>query len=83
MSPIAHPLTGEVLPDDLDALERAEVIVDNYLRTQAKHYKFRAALRAEIARQRGKAELPRPRWRSEVQQKVAECPRCGTAEWAA
>lgn len=74
---IAHPLTGEVLTDDLDALVRAEAIVSRYLRTQAKHYRFRADLLKRIAELRGPAELPRRRFRTDKQMKVAECPRCG------
>jgi hypothetical protein len=73
---IAHPLTGEVLPDDLDALQAMEANVDRYLRGQSKHYEFRRKLRERIAELHGQAELPPPRWRTPLQQKVAECPRC-------
>jgi len=74
---IAHPLTGEVLPDDLDSLVRAEAIVDRYLRRLSPHYAFRRELRERIAELRGPAELPGPRWQTDRQRRVAECPRCG------
>ncbi len=75
--PIVHPVTGEVLDDDLDVLVEAERLVDRYLRTQSRHYAFRGDLRLRIAELRGPAELPRPRYRTETQQKVSVCPRCG------
>lgn len=77
MPPVVHPLTGEVLPDDVGALLEAERLVDRYLRAQARHYAFRGDLRERIAELDGPAVLPRPRWRSNVQQRVSECPRCG------
>jgi hypothetical protein len=75
--PIVHPISGEVLADDLDTLVRAEAIVDRYLRGLASQYAFRRALRERIAELRGPAELPRPRYRTDKQQRVSECPRCG------
>lgn len=74
---ITHPLTGEVLPDDLKELEHAEGIVDSYLRGQRNHYAFRRALRERIAELRGPAQLPPPRYRTDTQMRVAECARCG------
>lgn len=79
MTAIAHLLTGEVLPDDLAVLQDLEASVDRYLRGQSKHYKFRGELRERIAELHGQADLPPPRWRSPLQQKVAECPRCGVS----
>jgi len=78
VEPVVHPLTGEALPDDVEALSALEDHVDRYLRTQSVHYEFRRRLRERVAELRGPAELPSPRYRSERQMKVAECPRCGT-----
>lgn len=75
--PIVHPLTGEVLGDDLDALVQAEQIVDRYLRGLSRHYGFRGALRERIAELRGPAKLPSRRYRTDKQQRVSQCPRCG------
>lgn len=80
MTEVVHPLTGEVLPDDLDTLAAAEATVDGYLRSLRPHYAFRGDLRARIAELRGIAVLPRPRWRTPKQHKVACCPRCGHGE---
>lgn len=74
---IAHPLTGEILADELEVLVEAEKTVDRYLRGLSKHYGFRRALRERIAELRGPAELPRPRYRTDKQSRVSECPRCG------
>lgn len=74
---IVHPLTGEVLPDELDVLVAQEVIVDGWLRGLRAHYSFRRLLRERIAELRGEAVLPRRAYRTDKQQRVAECPRCG------
>lgn len=66
-----------MLADDLESLVEAEAIVDRYLRRQSPHYAFRRALRERIAELRGPAELPRPRWQTDRQRRVSECPRCG------
>lgn len=76
-SPIVHPVTGEVLPDELEELVRAEAIVDEYLRAQWPHYSFRRRLRERIAELRDKAVLPHRSLRTDVQARVAACPRCG------
>lgn len=73
---ICHPITGEVLPDDLAALERTERQVDRYLRRQSQHYAFRRALRERIAELRGPAALPPRRSQTPHQQRVQDCPRC-------
>ena len=82
-APIIHPATGEVVEDTLDVLERAEAYVDETLRALGPMYEYRRQLRKRIAELRGPAELPRPRWRTDRQQRVAECPRCGHHEAAA
>lgn len=74
---IIHPISAEVLPDDLATLERTERQVDRYLRRQSQHYAFRRALRERIAELRGPAALPRPRYRTETQHSVGRCARCG------
>lgn len=77
---LTHPLTGEVMPDELDVLVEAERAVDRYLRAQARHYRFRDELRERIAELRGPAVLPRPRYRTDRQQRVSVCPRCGAGD---
>lgn len=77
MTPLAHPITGEVLDDDLEVLVDTEQRVDTFLRGLSPHYEFRRQLRERIAELRGPAELPKARWRTERQSRVAACPRCG------
>lgn len=77
MTQVVHPLTGELLPDDLEALREMEKRVDRYLRSLHTHYAFRDRLRERMAEVGGPAKLPRPRWRTDKQQRVADCPRCG------
>lgn len=74
---ISSPLTGEVLPDDLDSLVEAERLVDAFLRGLGPHYDYRRRLRERIADLRGPADLPKRRFRTDKQQRVAACPRCG------
>lgn len=74
---IVNPATGEVVPDTLDDLATAEAHVDATLRALIPMYEYRARLRERIAELRGPAELPRPRFRTDRQQRVADCPRCG------
>lgn len=74
-----HPFTGEVIdPDDLPTLEDAEAELSKYLSGFGVLYGIRRELRGAIAAKRKAASLPRPRFRTEIQQKVAECPRCAT-----
>jgi hypothetical protein len=73
-----HPFTGELIePDDLEALEQAEADLSKYLSGFGVYYGVRRDLRAAIAAKRKMAKLPPPRYRSDVQQRVSECPRCG------
>lgn len=74
---IANPLSGEIVPDDLDTLVEAERTVDRYLRSLRDHYEFRRQLRERIAELRGPAELPHRRHRTDSQERVGRCPRCG------
>lgn len=76
--PIVSPLSGEVLPDNLPTLVSEELRVDTYLRRQSEHYAHRARLRERIAELRGPAQLPRPRYRTDVQNRVSRCSRCGS-----
>lgn len=75
--PIVNPSTGQILPDALDPLVEAERLVDAYLRRQGAHYDYRRRLRERIAELRGPAELPKRRFRTDRQARVAACPRCG------
>ncbi len=74
---IVDPRSGELVADRLDDLAVAEREVDETLRALGPLYDFRRQLRERIAELRGPAELPRPRFRTDRQQRVAECPRCG------
>lgn len=75
--PIVHPLTGEVLPDDLATLRDLEEQVDRFLRRLGPHYGFRGDLRERIAELQGPALLPERRNRTDKQHAVSACPRCG------
>lgn len=74
---IVNPSTGQILPDALDPLVEAERLVDAYLRRQGAHYDYRRRLRERIAELRGPADLPKPRFQTDRQRRVASCPRCG------
>lgn len=74
---LANPLTGVVIPDNLPALEAEEAKIDTLCRGAGPLFEYRRALRVRIAELRGPAELPRPRFRSDKQSRVASCPRCG------
>jgi hypothetical protein len=69
--------TGEILDGDLATLVEAERRVDAVLRSLGPQYDDRRKLRERIAELRGPAELPRPRYRTDKQARVSECPRCG------
>jgi hypothetical protein len=72
------PFSGEVIdPDDLERLEQAEANLSRYLSGFGVLYGVRRDLRGAIAAKRKLAGLPRPRFRTEIQQRVSECPRCG------
>lgn len=75
--PVVHVGTGEVLPDDIEALAALEAKVDRYLRSLSVHYSFRRRLRERLAELRGEYPVPPPRYRTEKQQRVSECVRCG------
>jgi hypothetical protein len=74
---IVHPVTGEIVPDTLNALTAAERAVDVELRGLRPLYRFRDALQARVAELRGPAVLPVRARRTDVQRRVASCPRCG------
>lgn len=67
-----HPETGEVLAT-AEEWQAALSAVEEKL---APLYRVRRALREEYA-ERFEPVLPAPRYRSQVQEKVARCPRCG------
>lgn len=60
----------------LAELQAEEARLDTYLRSLAPLYKQRRELRKTIADLLGPVDLPSPRWRSDLQGKVADCPRC-------
>lgn len=73
--------TGTVLdPDDLAALEDAEVRLDIYLRNFGPLYGVRSDLRTRIAEVRKMAKLPPPRFRTDIQHRVSTCPRCSAKQ---
>lgn len=77
---LANPLTGLVIADNLSALEAEEAKIDTLLRGYSPLYEYRNNLRLRMAELRGPAELPRPRFRSDRQARVAACPRCGGSQ---
>jgi hypothetical protein len=75
--PCVHPRTGEVVGTTLTELIEAERVIDLELRGNAPLYRFRDDLRGRIAEARGPAVLPPRGRRTDVQRRVAACPRCG------
>lgn len=80
-----HPLTGQVIEWDNPAVLESllggleEWFDDHYwpVRREAQPmFELRSLAQARLAELRGPAHLPRPSRRSELQQKVACCPRC-------
>lgn len=67
-----HPETGEVLAT-AEEWQAALAAIEERL---APLYRVRRALREEYA-ERFEPVLPAPRYRSQVQERVARCPRCG------
>lgn len=72
MTDFIHPETGEVLATS-EQWQAALSAVEEKL---APLYRVRRALREEYA-ERFEPVLPAPRYRSQVQDRVARCPRCG------
>jgi hypothetical protein len=69
-----HPETGELL-DSREEFEQAIAEYDERLRPI---YRARNEIRREWAeRFENETPQPRPRYRTEKQEKVARCPRCG------
>lgn len=75
--PIVRPDTGEIVPDDLAVMVELEAATDAALRGLWPQYELRRRLRERIAELQGPPELPPPRYRTPVQERVAACPRCG------
>lgn len=71
--PFAHPLSGEIIPDELAALKGALEQTDLFL---SRVYPRLREIRERIA-ELEPIVLPPRRWQSEVQAKVHRCPRCG------
>lgn len=68
-----HPETGELLEDE-EALRAALSEVEERM---APLYRTRRVLREALCELAGPAVLPRRRQRTDTQQRVAQCPRCG------
>lgn len=73
MSEYAHPETGEVLSSE-EEWKAALVALEERL---APIYRVRRELRQAYAERFPPAEQPPRRYRTETQEKVARCPRCG------
>lgn len=73
---ILHPATGAVVEDDLDTLAALEAVVDKWLRSLSPHYELRRKLRERIAEITETPAMPKRRYRTDVQARVASCPRC-------
>lgn len=77
---IAHPETGVVIEDTLDALLDEHETIDRRLRSLSPLYHFRDQLLARIGELRGPVSLPRASRRTETQKRVSACPACGRRE---
>ena len=73
MEEYVHPETGEVLCSQ-EEWRAALVAVEERL---APIYRVRRSLREEYAERFPAPELPRRSERTETQERVARCPRCG------
>lgn len=73
MGEYVHPETGEILATEED-WRAALAAVEERL---APIYRIRRDLRSQYASRFEAAALPRRRNRTETQEKVARCPRCG------
>lgn len=76
MTDYIHPETGELLATD-EEWRAALTAVEERL---APIYRVRRSLREEYASRFEAAALPGRRGRTETQEKVARCPRCGSRE---
>lgn len=77
---IANVFTGELLdPDDLPALKNALEEIEDYLaekrRPLRRIYQARDQIQARVA-QLEPITLPKRRWQTDKQQRVARCPHC-------
>lgn len=70
---VLHPETGREVHTHEDFIEA----IDWVERRLAPLYKVRRHLREEMAERYPPPELPRRRERTDVQERVARCPRCG------
>jgi hypothetical protein len=68
-----HPETGEVLATDKEWREALAAIEERL----SPLYRLRRSLREEYAERFEGPELPPRRYRTDTQEKVARCPRCG------
>lgn len=68
-----HPETGEVL----DSREDFEAALDALEARLASVYRLIRPIRSEWGARFNAPELPAPRYRTQTQEKVSLCPRCG------
>ncbi|HSC05467.1 MAG TPA: hypothetical protein VLD59_01420 [Steroidobacteraceae bacterium] len=73
MSEFVHPETGEVLATEQEWRAALEVLEERLTPI----YRELRPLRAAYAERFPGPELPRRRYRTETQERVARCPRCG------
>ena len=73
MSEFVHPTTGEVL-----TLRELRGRLDDVEHDLAPLFRERNALRQMYAEGSEPAAIPRPRDRTDKQERVTRCPRCGT-----
>lgn len=75
MSDYIHPDTGELLATHEEWLAALTALEEKL----APIYRVRRDLREAYAERFPTPELPRRRYRTDIQEKVARCPRCGQA----
>lgn len=62
------------MPDEVTTLTAELARLDEEI---GRNYRARVPILQRLAELRGPAELPPARYRTETQQRVARCPRCG------
>lgn len=70
---IPHPETGEAL----ETVEEIKAALSALEERMAPLYRVRRLLREEYAELTETADMPAARYRTEKQERVARCPRCG------
>ena len=73
MPPFFHPETGEIIETHEEFLDALHALEERL----APIYRYRARIREAMSERFPPAEMPEPRYRTQAQEKVARCPRCG------